>query len=267
MVNSISNNTSVGQTGDLGSEYDVQWSRFKTRSRVLGTTDFKSNLFLNGVDGDRVLQNIENHIEGDDFDGNGQKEDLLSWDRYLQSDDNRNDILFQSKDNKLFTDVNFNIDKYEVMDERSFTEKLGLDWSGGKPYDTFSIDQNKINFYEFVFDGIGDGTQANEVFDLSKFTNSRWGIQSYTLREVDTKYWDSKTDPTNQESLLSKDSLEVIMRTMPQWMTDDIKSQLSKLDPNSTEYWTKFCELAVELMDQKASGEAPMTITGPGYDR
>lgn len=250
-IGSLSSYVFTGKTGDLGSEYDVQWGRFQARNRVLGTTDFKSNLFLNGVDGDVVLQRIENHIEGNESAGNGDDADLLSWNRYLESNDKKNDVLFQSEDNKLYTNVNFNIDNYEVMNEQSFTEKLGMSWENGKPYDVFEINQNKINFYDFVFGGIGDGKQADATFNLSDCDNARWGLQNYTIREVDTSFWNKKADPTNMESLMSQDSLRVIKQAMPQWMTDEIKAQLSNYKEGTLEYSSKFYALAIKLMDQE----------------
>ncbi len=247
----LSSNQYVGKTGDLGTEYDVQWSRFKTRQRVLGFKDFKSNLFLSGVDGNVVLQKIENHIEGDEAKGNGVDADLLDWDKYLESNDKKNDILFQGKDNKTFTNVDFNNDSYAVMNERGFSEKIGMSWKNGKPYDAFEINQNKINFFEFQFGGLGDGNQLNEVINLEGFDNARWGLQNYVIREVDTSYWNKASDPTNQENQLSLDSLRIIKQSMPQWMTDQIKAELSKYKEGTTEYWSKFYAKAIKLMDQE----------------
>lgn len=247
----------IGKTGDLGTEYDVQWTRFQTRHKVTGTNEFKSNLFLNGIDGDVVLQRIENHIEGDESKGNGLNNDLLSWDKYLVSNDKQNDVLFQSADNKTYTNVNFNNDSYEKMDEKGFTEKLGMNWDNGKPYDVFEINQNKINFYDFIFGGIGDKKQMNTEINLSGFDNARWGLQNYTIREVDTSYWNQKTDYTNSENLLSKESLRVIIQSMPQWMTDKIKTELSAYKEGSTEYLTKFYAAAIKLMDQEGIYNGP----------
>lgn len=248
MVNPINN---VGKTGDLGNEYDIQWTRFQARGRLTGAKDFKSNLFLNGIDGDVVLQQIENHIEGSDANGNGKDGDLLSWDKYLESNDKKNDLLFQSSDNKTYTNVNFNAGTYDIMDEKGFTEKLGMSWENGKPYDAFEINQNKINFYDFVFGGVGDGNQMNTEINLTQFDNARWGLQNYTIREVDTSYWNKATDYTNNENLLSKDSLRVIMQSIPQWMTEQIKNQLSAYKEGSPEYIAKFYAAAIKIMDQE----------------
>lgn len=248
MVNPINNS---GKPSDLGTEYDIQWSRFQARKRVLGATDFKSNLFMNGVDGDVVLQSVENHIEGNDSNGDGKNGNLLNWDKYLESNDKKNDLLFQSNDNKTYTNVDFNKGTYEKMDEKGFTEKLGMSWENGKPYDVFEINQNKINFYDFVFGGTGDGNQMNTEINLSGFDNARWGLQNYTIREVDTSYWNKATDYTNSESILSKDSLRVIIQAIPQWMTDQIKTQLSAYKDGSPEYISKFYAAAIKLMDQE----------------
>lgn len=254
MINPLGN---TGKPNDLGTEYDIQWSRYQTRHRVIGTSDFKSNLFMNGIDGDVVLQKIENHIEGDYSKGNGVKGDLLSWNKYLESDDKKDDLLFQSKDNKTYTNVNLNNDSYEKMDEKGFTEKLGMSWENGKPYDVFEVDQNKINFYDFTFGGIGDKNQMNIQINLTGFDNARWGLQNYNIREVDTSYWNKATDNTNAESILSKDSLRVIIQTIPQWMTDQIKTQLSAFTEGSTEYMSKFYAAAIKLMDQEGIYTGP----------
>lgn len=251
MINPSGNSPFVGKTGDLGTEYEVQWSRYQARNRVTGVSDFKSNLFLNGIDGDVVLQKIENHIEGNESNGNGKDSDLLSWNKYLESNDKKNDLLFQAKDNKTFTNIDFNKNKYEVMDEEKFTEKLGMSWENGKPYDVFEINQNKINFYDFVFGGVGDGNQMNNVFNLTGFDNARWGMQNYVIREVDTSYWSKAPDATNKESNISLDSLRVIKQAMPQWMTDQIKTQLSTYKENTVEYASKFYAAAIKLMDQE----------------
>lgn len=259
MVNPLSNsNNNTGATGNLGTEYDVQWSRYQARHRALGLTDFKSNLFLSGVDGDVVLQKIEDHIEGDDSKGNGKDHDLLNWDKYLESNDKKNDILYQSEDNKTYTNVDFNNNKYEKMDEKGFTEKIGMNWENTKPYDAFEISQNKINFYEFKFSGVGgqDKSQANVVYNLNDFDNARWGLQNFVEREVDTSYWNKAVDNTNAESVLSNDSLRVIIQAIPQWMTDEIKTQLAPYK-GTTEYNAKFYAAAIKLMDQEKAYTGP----------
>ncbi len=249
-MNPINNNSYVGRSGDLGPGFDVELERFKIRQKVFGFTDFKSSLFMSGVDGNVVLQNIENNIEGGS-NGDGIEGNLLNWDRYLESNDKKNDILFQAEGDNIFTNVNFNANHYEVMDEKGFTEKIGMKWENGKPYDAFEITQNRISFYDFRFSGTDDGNQENTVFDLSVFENSRWGLQNYTIREVDTSYWSKASDPKNKEYLLSKDTQRIIKESMPQWMTDEIKTQLSEYKEGSVDYWNKFYALAIKLMDQE----------------
>ncbi len=244
MVDALSYGAYTGKTGDLGREYDLQYSRYQQLSNLYGAVDFKSMLFLNGVNGDAVLQKIENHIEGNESIGNGVETDLLSWDRYLSSSTDKNDMVFQSKDRKLFTNVNFNHDYYEVMDANTFIENIGL---GDIAYDTYEINQNKISFYEFLFEGLADG---QDIIPLGSNAACKWGTSDYSIREVDTSYWTKAEDKTNEESAKAYDSMDIIKRTMPQWMTEEIKSKLSTYKEGSTEYWSKFYELAVELMDQ-----------------
>lgn len=237
----------VGQFGsDLGTTYDVQMSRYKQKSRILGYTDFKSNLFMSGVDGDGVLQDIENTIEGGG-NGDGENGNLLSWDHYLKANGQSNNFIFGSPDSHLFTNINFNAGEFDVMNEESFSNLLGMDWSEGKPYDIFSMGQNMINFYEFQFGGVDDGKQANLPFDME----SAWGKGTYIEREVDTSYWYKGIDYSDPESIKSYTSLQEMINAMDQWITDDDKAVLDVFEPGTTEYYQALYRIIIDHMDQQ----------------
>jgi len=243
MVNSVSS----GQTGDLGLEYDVQSARYKQLSNLYGAVDFKSMLFLNSVDGDEVLQRVENNIEGNESTGNGTDADLLTWDKYLVSSNSQNKYLFESLDSDLLTTVDFDNDYYEVMDENAFVNSFGVNGA----YDTYEMTQNGVNFYEFLFEGIADG-QDSAFFNLSDFGASEWGNCTYTLSEVDTSYWTDEVDTEDSESVMSHNSLDTIIKNKSQWLTDEQKTELAKYSEDCTEYWNKFYEFILTQMDQIA---------------
>lgn len=240
---------SVGQTGSLGNEWAVQNSRRNNIERMYGTqVDLYSSLIGTGVNEDKVLDRIELEIEGIDTTDSGR---LLSWDKSLWSTKSADDRVFINDKQTLFTNTDFRKGTYKIMDERTYTENLGMDWSGGKPYDVYEVRNNTINFYDFVFAGTADGNQENAVFNLNELTQARWGINKYSIREVDLNKMHAEEDYSDTESRLAHDTLRVILNSIPQWMNENIQNQLSEYEPGSLEYNNKFIELAIELMDQE----------------
>lgn len=249
----------VGQTGTLGSEWREQDRRRNIMSTVYGEQmDLYSNLILSGSNYDKVLDHIENHIKG--YSNEAQGMDLLSWDDSTWNFDTPDDKVFIDNNQKYFTNANLEAGTYVIMDEQSFTENLGFDWSEGKPYDVFDRSFNTVNFYDFIFSGTGDGEQDNIVVDLTKFDNAKWGAGTYTLREVAANLLDPYNDGTDRESVLAKDTLEILKRTMPQWTNDKINALLSQYPENSKEYNELFKKIVVALMDNEgytAGNELP----------
>lgn len=239
---------SVGQTGQLGSEWQIQDSRRRNLEKVYGTQiDLYSNLIMSGVDENAVLDTIELELEGLNEPFGGR---LLSWDKSLWNNDSPDDRVFQNDRQNLFTHTDLRNGTYRIMDEQSFTEGLGMDWSGGKPYDVYEIRSNTINFYDFVFSGTADGNQENVTFNLNELTQARWGLNQYTIREVDiNKMFAENTG--DYESSLAHDTLRIIQQSIPQWMNNKIANALSELEPGTKEYYNKFLEMAIELMDQE----------------
>ncbi len=240
---------SVGQTGQLGNEWAIQNARRNNIERLYGTQiDLYSNLIMTGVDEDVVLDRMELEIEGLDETDKG---DLLNWDQSLWSAGSADDRVFENDKQNLFTHTDLRGGTYTVMDEQSFTEKLGMDWSGGKPYDVFEIQNNNINFYDFVFAGTEDGNQENVVFNLNDLTEARWGINKYTIREVDTDKLNAGVTDGDYENELANDTLRIIKNSIPQWMNANIANKLSQYEEGSDDYNKKFIELAIEMMDQE----------------
>lgn len=252
---------SVGQTGQLGTEWQIQNSRRNSLERVYGSqVDLYSNLIMSGVDEEAVLDTIEHEIEGFNETDRG---DLLSWNKSLWNSSSPDDRVFLNDKQNLFTHTDLRNGTYLVMDEQSFTEKLGMDWSGGKPYDVYEIRNNTINFYDFVFAGTADGNQENVTFNLNELTQARWGINQYTIREVDINKMTSEENSGDYESSLAHDTLRIIQQSIPQWMNNKIANALSEIEPGTKEYYNKFLEMAIELMDQEGYTKGN-EITSPG---
>lgn len=241
---------SIGQTGSLGSEWELQNSRRNRLERVYGQQiDLYSNLTMQGVNSDAVLDKIEMVIEG--FDSHSEPASLLSWDDSVYNVQNPDDRVFIDSEQKYFTNVDLDAGKYVVMDEQAFTEELGMDWSDGKPYDVFDKTLNNIDFYDFVFSGTSDGKQDNYVVNLRDFDNAKWGVGNYTIREVNKDLLSYDNLGTDTESALARDTLDIITRTMPQWTNNRIQNMLSNMEIGSRDYNQKFIDVATQLMDQE----------------
>lgn len=239
----------IGQSGNsLGTEYDVQWERFQKEKQLFGFTDYKSGLFLNGVDGDAVLQDMENEIEGG-ANGDGKDANLLSWKSYVESNSQDNNLIFGSSDSKTFTNVNLNTENFNVMNEEGFSNMFGMDWVNGKPYDVFNMGQDCVDFHEFVFQGIGDDGQTTVSFPMKDFDNA-WGNGSFTVSEVDTEYWKEGLDKTNPESIKAYQSLTEMIRNSSQWMTDADKTKLTEFEKGSSKYYEALYAIIEKHMDQ-----------------
>lgn len=241
---------SVGQSGTLGSEWAIQNSRRNRMESIYHQQiDLYSNLILNGVDTGAVISDIEMDIEG--IPKKGEDVDLLSWDNSTWNFDTPDDKVFIDSSQKFFTNIDLDAGTYKIMDEQTFTENLGFDWSNGKPYDVFDQKFNTIDFYDFIFAGEDDGRQNNYDIKLSDFNNAKWGAGTYTIREVDTDLLDPNTQPTDRETALAKDTLDIMKRTMSQWATPKIQEMLSKYEEGSAEYNKLFNAIVTQLFDNE----------------
>ncbi|MBQ2643987.1 hypothetical protein IJG14_00260 [bacterium] len=242
-----------GDLGKLGTEWEVQNERRNQLSRRFGggslgnKMDFQSALVMMGVDDEAVLNKLEFNVLGTDkrYDG-----ELLDWQRSAWSSNSVDDRLFQGSDMKLFTNVDLENGTWQVLDEQAFTETLGMDWSGGKPYDVLELQNNRIDFYDFVFAGTSDGSQKEITFDLNSLSNARWGINNYNIREVNTNLL-GKGRSTDYESSLAQDTARIILENAQSWITPSIEQALSKYEYGSDEYYKALLEIAVDVMDNE----------------
>lgn len=255
-----------GETGVLGQEWQIQNGRRNALAKLYGTSstlDLESSMSLTGVDKYSSLDSIEYSIVGNrTYEGT-----LLDWQASAWSDGKVDDRLFQGSNYDLYTNVDLEKGTYKVMDERAMTEDLGMDWSGGKPYDVLEIKNNNVNFYDFVFCGEKDGDQENLAFQLNELTNAHWGINNYVIREVDTDLLKSAVNGAgnNAQSQLAYSTFQIMKDSLPGWATDEIKEALSELKPDSDEYYEKFIELAIKTMDNEGYTQGN-TIDSPTPD-
>lgn len=255
-----------GETGVLGQEWQIQNGRRNALAKLYGTSgtlDLESSMSLTGVDKYSSLDSIEYSIVGNrTYEGT-----LLDWQASAWSDGKVDDRLFQGSNYDLYTNVDLEKGTYKVMDERAMTEDLGMDWSGGKPYDVLEIKNNNVNFYDFVFCGEKDGDQENLAFQLNELTNAHWGINNYVIREVDTDLLKSAVNGAgnNAQSQLAYSTFQIMKDSLLGWATDEIKEALSELKPDSDEYYEKFIELAIKTMDNEGYTQGN-TIDSPTPD-
>ena len=246
-----------GESGVLGTEWQVQNRRRNALANVYGGSDGKLDMYsamsLTGVDRESSLDSIQFSITGTrEYEGS-----LLDWQASAWSAGKTDDRLFQSSNYDLYTNVDLEKGTYKIMDERTLTEDLGMDWSGGKPYDVLEIKNNNVNFYDFVFCGEKDGSQDSLNFQLNELTNARWGVNSYEIREVDTDLLKSAVNGsgTTAQSRLAYNTFQIMKDTLPGWATEEINAQLEGLEQDSDAYYEKFIELAIKTMDNEGYTE------------
>jgi hypothetical protein len=170
-----------GSSGQLGSIWEVQNNRRNSIAALYGgssNVSFSGYLSLTSSNKDMVLDEISTSIQIQSGDYDGQ---LLDWTASAWTDSSADDVLFQSSGTDFYTNIDFDTGTYSVIDEQTFSESLGMDWSGGKPYDMVNFCNNTVNFYDFVFSGTGDGTQDSVSLGLNELTNVKWGITTYNL--------------------------------------------------------------------------------------
>ena len=83
---SFNSNVAAGQTGSLGKEYDIQYSRYKKNQAVFGEASFYGNLVTMGLNEEKVLNKFGNDM--------GYKDGSLSWGRSVSSNRDANNVLF-----------------------------------------------------------------------------------------------------------------------------------------------------------------------------
>lgn len=242
----------TGTSGTLGQEWQIQNQRRNQLSRYYGMSsnsdnenmDFHSYLAMSGVDENVVLAKIEFNITGTDKQADGS---LLSWDRDAWSATSTDDKLFQSQGHGYYTNVNFDKGTYEILDEQTFSESLGMDWSGGKPYDVLEVVSNTINFHDFVFAGTSDGVQDSISLNLDELTTAKWGINKFNITEVDP----SMRYSSGSEGLKASMSMNLMLSEADRWLTDGMKEQLSQYPKGSSAYNQLLSSFAYHVFDNE----------------
>ncbi|MCR5260981.1 MAG: hypothetical protein K6C94_04010 [Candidatus Gastranaerophilales bacterium] len=250
----MSSYLSAGSSGSLGAEWQIQNARrnqFGSYFGMAGTSgagnmDFQAYLTFAGVDQSAVLEQMEFSILGLDNQADGK---LLDWTKSAWNEGSSDDRLFQSVNHGYYTNIDFDNGTYQILDEQSLSESLGMDWSGGKPYDVLDIVSNQVNFYDFVFSGTDDGQDTVSI-NLNDVTDARWGINKYNITEVNTKYTDLP-EMGNVESVKAHNSLNVMLSSAENWLTDEMKSELSAYRKGSSAYQQKLREFAYRLQDNE----------------
>ena len=171
----FNSNVSVGQTGSLDTRMQLLEQRHKKDELWLGGS---SSLFgyceTQGIRTDRVLNRIENNM--------GYENGSLSWGRSVTDYDNPNAVLFQDAFGS-FAELNTNKGTFEIKSEKQVTSAF-CDWSQGRPYDAYTLDQGGFSFYQFFASGLGDG-QLDSIY-LDRFKNPlfKWGLTRIIQQEI-----------------------------------------------------------------------------------
>lgn len=224
-------------------EYDVQAARYKTRQRVFGDMDFKSNLFMSGTDGDAVLSRIGRDIGAD-----------LSWDRYITSTSNGNDVVFQSSNGGTYTNINFDKGYYTQMSEQQFAYSTGAFGSDAsylaknKPYDLVIFGQDNAQFVDYKFSGFGDG-QSRTTVNFANFDNTRWNNNvSYVSQEFNPFAVDFNPYSTGESGIANRIYNQIVSQS-GQWVTYSDYSALSQYQAGSGQYNNALLQMMIAKFD------------------
>lgn len=217
---SFNSNVAAGQTGSLGKEYDIQYSRYKKNQAVFGEASFYGNLVTMGLNEEKVLNKFGNDM--------GYKDGSLSWGRSVSSNRDANNVLFRAADGS-FADVDFDRNNYTITTERDIAKSCGV-WSdeGGKAYDIMTVDRGGLNFYEFTASGLGDGIQNTTGVERVLNYSNKWGLFSYLVQEVDYNYL--LNDYYTEEGLKGQWIRQMLQNNVNQFMNSNEINYLSTLN-------------------------------------
>ena len=225
MAVNFSANPGVGQTGRLGTEYEVQYRRYQKNQEIFGESSFYGNMVCMGINEDKVLCKFEDDM--------GYNTGSLSWGRSTQSNDNRNEMLFKDSGGN-FAQVNFDKNFYTIKSERNITEEMGFDWSYGKPYDVMTLDQGGINMYEFTATGLKDGVQDGYSIQRERVGNIKWGLYSFYHQELNPYYL--YNNDNSSEALKGQWARNILMQNANQFMNASEIYSLSNMSENYANY-------------------------------
>ena len=216
---SFNSNVTAGQMGRLGTEYEVQYKRYKNNEKFFGQSDFYGNMVAMGINENKVLNSFEKDM--------GYQTGSLSWSNSVSNNQDQNNVLFKAKDGS-FVDVDFDRNSYRITNERSIAEACGV-WTpeGGKAYDIMTVDRDGLNFYEFTSNGLGDGIQDTTGVEGVRNYANKWGLFTYLVKEVDCNYI---ANPTyTSEGLKGQWVSQFLRSNASQFMSSDEMNYLSIL--------------------------------------
>ena len=225
----------VGSTGSLGAEWAVKDARRNKLASMYGQdVSFVEAVDAFGIDlneqVDAIVADI-NFAQQDDLD---LQFDKLEYDEYVFSKDN---LTIQSKDGKVYTNLDFKGGTYDVASEKQFAASVGIEYKNDKdkPYDYIKFGNNTIQFTDLVFAGAGDGKNDRISLDLSKVQDIKWNNVFMNIQEVN----------------VNENDVNSIIDTVPEYILEQIKAELADYKEGTPEYNEKFLEVAGKLMDQE----------------
>ena len=174
MSTNFNTGTTSGQSGVLGSRLQRLGKWQKQDSYVLGgKVSFNDYLITQGFNTKKVYGTLEKDL--------GYSSGSLSMARSVCSNDDSNEILFQDA-NGSFAQINFDDFKYEIKSERQVTSAF-TDWTNGRPYDAYKVDQGGFTFYQLFNTGSGDGSRDSIYIDRIKNDLFKWGLTTVVQTE------------------------------------------------------------------------------------
>ena len=126
-----------------------------------------------GLNTDKVLNSIERDT--------GYSTGSLSWGRSVSSNDDNDSILFLDNSGS-FLEADLAKGTFEHKSERQVTSSF-TDWTYGRPYDAYKMDQSGFTFYQLFNSGLNDGNQDSIYLNRVKNDMFKWGLTTVVQME------------------------------------------------------------------------------------
>ena len=173
----------------------------------------------------------------------------LSFDSFVRSSENDNNMLFQGEDGML-SNLDFTNGTVSQQSVEEFAVENGLIFNDGdKAYDIVDFGQNKAEFINYQFEGTGDGIANRTPVNLG---NSTWGRVNFVNQEIDHTTWMSGR--TDSVSLASNEAFSNLIKHRDQWLSATQKAELSRVTTYE-EYLEKIAEFACQNLDETGNAE------------
>jgi len=227
------NVSSTGMSGSLGTEWAIKDERRNKMAALLGEdVSFLGSAVLAGIDADKQVDAIVSEISlSEDMDLQFEK---LEYNGYVESGD---DVTIQNKNGKLYTNLDFENGTYNVATEKQFAASVGIEYKNedDKPFDFIKFNNNTVQFTDLVFAGAGDGKNDKISLNIAKVNDIKWDNVYMNIQEVN----------------VSENDVQSIIDTVPDFVLEQIKAELTNYKEGTPEYNEKFLEVAGKLMDQE----------------